>query len=273
MSIKFRDKMNQLTVTNNKTMSSLQIAELVEIRPDSVKRSIKRLMSGGTISQSPLVGGIKAANGVVERLYYVSERDSYVIVAQLSPAFTGRLVDRWRELETANLAVATPAPISITTQVKTKTFDENLQELMVIKLANMPLITASFMVEACSKRLRAMGMRATRAAYLASKVVFKQTGINFLDTKEFVKAAEELIVEEAIDTKNVRYFTPTQLGEEFSVSGYRMNLKLKAAGLQTLVATNKALGYYRFVDVPTEGGVKQQLKWCMAVLDLLDVKK
>lgn len=29
----------------------------------------------------------------------VSERDSYVIVAQLSPEFTGKLVDRWQELE------------------------------------------------------------------------------------------------------------------------------------------------------------------------------
>jgi phage antirepressor YoqD-like protein len=31
--------------------------------------------------------------------YFVSKRDSYVIVAQMSPAFTAALVDRWQELE------------------------------------------------------------------------------------------------------------------------------------------------------------------------------
>jgi phage regulator Rha-like protein len=31
--------------------------------------------------------------------YHVNQRDSYVIVAQLSPEFTARLVDRWQELE------------------------------------------------------------------------------------------------------------------------------------------------------------------------------
>ena len=31
--------------------------------------------------------------------YRIGKRDSYVIVAQLSPEFTARLVDRWRELE------------------------------------------------------------------------------------------------------------------------------------------------------------------------------
>ena len=31
--------------------------------------------------------------------YRIGKRDSYVIVAQLSPEFTARLVDRWQELE------------------------------------------------------------------------------------------------------------------------------------------------------------------------------
>lgn len=32
-------------------------------------------------------------------VYRIGKRDSYVIVAQLSPEFTARLVDRWQELE------------------------------------------------------------------------------------------------------------------------------------------------------------------------------
>jgi len=37
-------------------------------------------------------------------VYLVSKRDSYVVVAQLSPEFTARLVDRWQELEAAVVA-------------------------------------------------------------------------------------------------------------------------------------------------------------------------
>lgn len=46
--------------------------------------------------------GIKSANGVSEKHYLISKRDSYIIVAQLSPEFTARLVDRWQELEQGN---------------------------------------------------------------------------------------------------------------------------------------------------------------------------
>jgi phage antirepressor YoqD-like protein len=89
------------------TMSSREIAEVVESRHDSVKRTIERLVKSRTISQPPLVDGDKAGNHVVEQVYLVGKRDSYVIVAQMSPAFTGRLVDRWQELE-QQVAMALP---------------------------------------------------------------------------------------------------------------------------------------------------------------------
>jgi phage regulator Rha-like protein len=41
--------MNSLTIINEQTMSSLEIAELVESRHDDVKRSIERLAERGTI--------------------------------------------------------------------------------------------------------------------------------------------------------------------------------------------------------------------------------
>lgn len=81
------------------TMTSREIADLVESRHDSVKRTIERLVESGAISRPPLVDGERSANGVIESVYAVGKRDSYVIVAQLSPQFTARLVDRWQELE------------------------------------------------------------------------------------------------------------------------------------------------------------------------------
>ena len=81
------------------TMSSREIAELVESRHDVVKKSIERLVERGTIARPPMVDGIKSANGTIEKYYLIGKRDSYIIVAQLSPEFTARLVDRWQELE------------------------------------------------------------------------------------------------------------------------------------------------------------------------------
>jgi phage regulator Rha-like protein len=52
---------------NIQTMSSREIAEVVNSRHDSVKRAIERLVEKGVISQPPLVDGEKAANGVVEK--------------------------------------------------------------------------------------------------------------------------------------------------------------------------------------------------------------
>jgi phage regulator Rha-like protein len=76
---------------NYVTMTSREIAELVESRHDVVKKSIERLIERGTISQPPLVDGNKSANGIIEKEYQIGKRDSYIIVAQLSPEFTTTL--------------------------------------------------------------------------------------------------------------------------------------------------------------------------------------
>lgn len=80
-------------------MSSQEIADLVGSRHDDVKRSIDRLVTRGVISQPPMADGQKSGNGVVVQEYRVCKRDSFVVVAQLSPEFTAALVDRWQELE------------------------------------------------------------------------------------------------------------------------------------------------------------------------------
>lgn len=94
--------MNDL-INTNASMTSKEIAELVGSREDSVKRTIERLVDKGIISKPPMVNGIKTANGVTPQHYLFSgeegKRDSIIVVAQLSPEFTARLVDRWKELE------------------------------------------------------------------------------------------------------------------------------------------------------------------------------
>ncbi|WP_192560261.1 Rha family transcriptional regulator [Pseudomonas allokribbensis] len=82
------------------TMSSREIADLVASRHDSVKRAIERLQEKGVVSFSPSVETSHVGSGArpVE-VYLVNKRDSFVVVAQLSPEFTAALVDRWQELE------------------------------------------------------------------------------------------------------------------------------------------------------------------------------
>lgn len=94
--------MNDLIVASSNgtvTMSSRELASLTEKRHDSVKRTMSTLAESGVISYPQIVDGPKSANGVIEKQYLVGKRDSYVVVAQLSPEFTARLVDRWQELE------------------------------------------------------------------------------------------------------------------------------------------------------------------------------
>lgn len=88
------------------TMSSLEIESLTGSRHDKVKQSIERLAAKGVIVQPPT--GIEQAPDSMGRMratevYLFSgdqgRRDSIIVVAQLCPEFTARIVDRWQELE------------------------------------------------------------------------------------------------------------------------------------------------------------------------------
>ena len=95
-----------ILTNENITMSSREIAELVESRHDSVKRTIERLADSGVIQLPPMViveDKQSLSPNSKTKVYVFSgdsgKRDSIIVVAQLSPEFTARLVDRWQELE------------------------------------------------------------------------------------------------------------------------------------------------------------------------------
>ncbi|EKD3234034.1 Rha family transcriptional regulator [Escherichia coli] len=95
-----------LSISQKATMTSIEIAELVGSRHSDVKRSIERLVAKGVIQHTPLAtvenNQSLSPNKYTKAYFFEGEqgkRDSIVVVAQLSPEFTARLVDRWRELE------------------------------------------------------------------------------------------------------------------------------------------------------------------------------
>lgn len=90
--------MNNLSISKNEvlTMSSKEIAAVVQSRHDSVKRTMMTLQDKGLITFTHTV---EKGEGRPAAVLHVNKRDSYVVVAQLSPEFTAVLVDRWQELE------------------------------------------------------------------------------------------------------------------------------------------------------------------------------
>lgn len=97
--------MNALVNNSIQSMTSLEISELVEKRHDNVKRTIETLVNQGVISL-PQIEDVKIQRTRREEITTVyvftgeqGKRDSIIVVAQLCPEFTARLVDRWQELE------------------------------------------------------------------------------------------------------------------------------------------------------------------------------
>ncbi|EPF2621942.1 phage antirepressor KilAC domain-containing protein [Yersinia enterocolitica] len=80
------------------TMSSREIAVLVNSKHGDVKRSAERLCAGGILT-APLAQFDFEHNGNQYFEYRFNKRDFLVLVARLSPEFTAAVVDRWQELE------------------------------------------------------------------------------------------------------------------------------------------------------------------------------
>ncbi|MDC4880071.1 phage antirepressor KilAC domain-containing protein [Acinetobacter baumannii] len=98
--------MNALVNINIQTMTSLEIADLVQSEHRAVILSIERLVKRGIIQLPPMVKVENKQSLSPNRFTKVyvftgeqGKRDSIIVVAQLCPEFTARLVDRWQELE------------------------------------------------------------------------------------------------------------------------------------------------------------------------------
>ncbi|MDM5134079.1 phage antirepressor KilAC domain-containing protein [Aeromonas salmonicida] len=99
------------------SMNSQEIADLVDSRHDNVKRAIDRLASKDVIQLPPMEDcgringlGINQAFSVYVFTGKQGKRDSLIVVAQLCPEFTARIVDRWQELEEK---LAQPDPMAV----------------------------------------------------------------------------------------------------------------------------------------------------------------
>jgi phage regulator Rha-like protein len=81
-------------------MTSREIADLVDQLHDNVKRTMETLGEKGviTLPQIEEVSNPGLGPKTID-VYRVGKRDSLIVVAQLCPQYTARIVDRWQELE------------------------------------------------------------------------------------------------------------------------------------------------------------------------------
>ena len=91
--------MNQLIASNQLTMSSREIADLVGSSHDNVLKAVRRLMDGGVVLKTEPHEYQHQQNKQTYHEYFLNKRDSLVVVARLSPEFTAAVIDRWQELE------------------------------------------------------------------------------------------------------------------------------------------------------------------------------
>lgn len=121
-------------VARNATMTSREIAELVNSRQDSVRRTIERLAERGVIALPPMVEKPTAGRPAVEYVFSGEQgkRDSIVVVAQLSPEFTAALVDRWHALEQQHATPAIPQTLPEALRLAADLAEQNNQLRLVV---------------------------------------------------------------------------------------------------------------------------------------------
>lgn len=238
------------------SMTSLEISALVESRHDKVKQSIERLAERGVIVLPPL-GDVpfvddSGRNRTTSAYVFHGEqgkRDSIVVVAQLSPEFTGRLVDRWQALESGE---AKPAA-----SVQPKARPREIREAFACCLS-------------IAKAIGLKGNPAALAADIGTRKLTGQSALALID-QTHLKA----------DPQGQSY-TPTDLGKMLDppLSARKFNALLEDRGLQTRdiagnpIPTDSADGMYEWLDTNkrrTDGVPVKQLKWFSAVLHSLGV--
>jgi len=162
-------------IGQEQTMTSREIADLVELRHDNVKRSVMDLHQKGIISHPQIEDGEKSGNGVIESVFRIAKRDTYVIVARLSPQFTARLVDRWQELEEKLVGLSPAIPKNFAEALRMAAdYQDQLAANVVLLASQKPA------VEFVERYVESTGLKSFRE-------VCKLLGANEVAFRQFLK--------------------------------------------------------------------------------------
>ncbi len=99
--------MNDIITKASLTMSSREIADLVDARHNDVVSTIERLFEKGLLRSSRKTRR-EATGGRPVEVYDLIERDTHLVVAGYSDEHRARVIDRWQELEAKQNRLAVP---------------------------------------------------------------------------------------------------------------------------------------------------------------------
>ena len=161
--------MNILTQNNKQSMTSQQIADLVNKRHDNVKRVIESIVNKGVIVRPQIEDeqytDAMGRNRSAQVYVFAGEqgkRDSLVVVAQLSPEFTGALVDRWQELEAQASSPVIALPQDYLSALKALVDSEEEKQLVQAQVKELQPKAAA--LDALSHAKGSLGVRETAKA-------------------------------------------------------------------------------------------------------------
>lgn len=188
-------------------MSSQEIADVAKSRHDNVRTTIERLVTRGVIVQPAMQDEQikdKMGRNRTQKVYMVNKRDSYIVVAQLSPEFTADLVDRWQELEKQ---VAQPALPQITPPTPIKEIDRPQPTKQ---------LNASFL-KAAIKQIEEMTLSKDSKQVLKAHLLHEQAGLPL-----------ELMLPVTYEEK----LSPAQIAEQLKVSPQAIGRIITKLGLR-----------------------------------------
>lgn len=228
------------------TMSSREIAELVESSHDNVLKTIRSLVARGVVSgnETPYV---HPQNGQTYPEFKLDYRNTMVVASGYSAELRAKIVDKWIALE-EGARQAVPA-------------SRNVRELATV-------------FGACKQIARLAGIKGNQQVLSAAQATRKLTGSNPL---ELIDAAH--IVAEVQE----QYLGPRQIGEREvpQVTAQRVNKALAAAGLQIEHRKRGKHAYWELTDAGKRAGGEyldtgkkhgdgtpvRQIKWPASVVD------
>lgn len=168
-------------------MTSQEIADLVQSRHDNVKRTVERLAESGVI-QLPPTEGVKNHLGQVVANYVFEgdqgERDTTIIVAQLSPQFLGQVVDQWRFLKQQMLEMVRPSYMIEDPVARAKKW---IEEQTAKQEAEAKLLEAAKAIEVMQPTVDAYELIAGKKGSMCFQDAYKYLGgIKLKDMKQWM---------------------------------------------------------------------------------------
>lgn len=161
---------------SRKTMSSREIADLVEARHNDVITTIERLFSKGLL-RSTRKTRREATGGRPTDVYDLIERDTHLVVAGYSDEHRARVIDRWQELEAQ---VAPPVAMPSYAEAL-RLYADQIEQTAVLRIENHQQATKIHSLENLFKE----GMTHTQFCKGLNGVNVMQVG-KYLETRNWL---------------------------------------------------------------------------------------